>query len=84
MEQKWTAVIKPKKKAFDLNLKETFKYRDLIWLFVTRDFKTRYKQTVLGHYAPRRSRGHARQPERQHCRRHSPHRTAGIQRAVPP
>lgn len=48
MEKKWTAVIKPKKKVFDLNLKETFKYRDLIWLFVTRDFKTRYKQTILG------------------------------------
>ena len=48
MEKKWTAVIKPKKKVFELNLKETFKYRDLIWLFVTRDFKTRYKQTILG------------------------------------
>ena len=48
MEKKWTAVIKPKKKALDLNLKETFKYRDLIWLFVARDFKTRYKQTILG------------------------------------
>lgn len=48
MEKKWTAVIKPKKKVFDLNLKETFKYRDLIWLFVTRNFKTRYKQTILG------------------------------------
>ncbi len=48
MEKKWTAVIKPKKKLLDLNLKETFKYRDLIWLFVARDFKTRYKQTILG------------------------------------
>ena len=48
MEKKWTAVIEPKRKWFDLNLKETLKYRDLIWLFVTRDFKTRYKQTVLG------------------------------------
>lgn len=48
MEKQWTAVIKPKKKLLDLNLKETFKYRDLIWLFVTRDIKTRYKQTILG------------------------------------
>ena len=48
MEKKWTAVIKPKKKLFDLNLKEVYKYRDLIWLFVKRDFKTRYKQTILG------------------------------------
>ncbi len=48
MEKKWTAVIKPKKKMLDLNLKEVYKYKDLIWLFVKRDFKTRYKQTVLG------------------------------------
>lgn len=48
MEKKWTAVIKPKKKLLDLNLKEVYKYRDLIWLFVKRDFKTRYKQTILG------------------------------------
>ena len=48
MEKKWTAVIKPKKKIFELNLKEVYKYRDLIWLFVKRDIKTRYKQTVLG------------------------------------
>ena len=48
MQKQWTAIIKPKKKALDLNLKETFKYKDLIWLFVARDFKTRYKQTILG------------------------------------
>ena len=29
MEKKWTAVIKPKKKMLDLNLKEVYKYRDL-------------------------------------------------------
>ena len=48
MDKKWTAVIKPKKKMLDLNLKEVYKYRDLIWLFVQRDIKTRYKQTILG------------------------------------
>lgn len=48
MEKHWTAIIKPKKKMFDLNLKEVYKYKDLIWLFVKRDIKTRYKQTVLG------------------------------------
>ena len=31
-----------------LNIRELWKYRDLIWLFVQRDFVTRYKQTVLG------------------------------------
>ena len=35
-------------KLFNLHLKETFKYRDLIFLFVKRDFTALYKQTVLG------------------------------------
>lgn len=48
MEKKWTAVIEPNKNLIDLKLKEVWKYKDLIWLFVQRDFKTRYKQTLLG------------------------------------
>lgn len=48
MEKQWTAVITPKRKLLDLNLKEVWKYRDLISLNVRRDFKTRYKQTILG------------------------------------
>lgn len=48
MEKKWTAVIEPKNKLLDLKLKEVWQYRDLIWLNVQRDFKTRYKQTILG------------------------------------
>lgn len=48
MEKKWTAVIEPKNRLLDLKLKEVWEYRDLIWLNVKRDFKTRYKQTVLG------------------------------------
>lgn len=48
MEKKWTAVIEPQHKLLDLKLKEVWKYRDLVWLNVQRDFKTRYKQTVLG------------------------------------
>ncbi len=48
MEKKWTAVIRPKRKLLDLNLKEVWKYKDLIWLFARRDIATRYKQTVLG------------------------------------
>lgn len=35
-------------KLFDLHLKETFKYRDLIFLFVKRNFVADYKQTILG------------------------------------
>lgn len=32
----------------DLKLKEVWKYRDLLFLFVKRDFVAQYKQTVLG------------------------------------
>ena len=32
----------------DLNLKEVWQYRDLIWLFTKRSFTVTYKQTVLG------------------------------------
>lgn len=35
-------------KMFDLHIKETFKYKDLILLFVKRDFMAFYKQTILG------------------------------------
>jgi len=34
--------------VFDLHLRETFQYRDLIFLFVKRDFTALYKQTILG------------------------------------
>ena len=41
-------VVEPKNRLFDLNLKELWKYRDLIFLFVKRNFISQYKQTVLG------------------------------------
>jgi len=41
-------VITSEHKLFDLHLKETFQYRDLIFLFVKRDFNALYKQTILG------------------------------------
>ena len=47
-EQKFKTTITSKHRLFDLHLKETFKYRDLIWLFVKRDFVALYKQTILG------------------------------------
>lgn len=46
--QKFKTTITSKHKLFDLHIKETFKYRDLIWLFVKRDFTALYKQTILG------------------------------------
>ncbi|HET6244700.1 MAG TPA: ABC transporter permease [Bacteroidia bacterium] len=44
----WTLVIKPVSGWFNLNLNELWNYRDLIFLFVKRDFISLYKQTILG------------------------------------
>ena len=41
-------VIEPHSGGFDLKLKELWAYRDLILLFVRRDFVAQYKQTILG------------------------------------
>ncbi|MER2998301.1 ABC transporter permease [Pontibacter populi] len=47
-EEDWTLVIKPSSGLFDLQLKEVWQYRDLLFLFVKRDFVAAYKQTILG------------------------------------
>jgi len=44
----WSLVITPKRSLFDLNLREVWHYKDLLFLFVRRDFVAQYKQTVLG------------------------------------
>lgn len=44
----WDVVITPKRKWYELRLKEVYSYRDLIWLLVKRSFSAQYKQTVLG------------------------------------
>ncbi|WP_442844649.1 ABC transporter permease [Leeuwenhoekiella sp. H156] len=44
----WLYEIKPKGKLIDLNLREIWRYRDLLMLFVKRDITTAYKQTILG------------------------------------
>jgi len=44
----WDTVIGPKKNNFSLNLKEIWRYRDLLMLFVKKDIVTIYKQTILG------------------------------------
>ena len=48
MEQQFTTVIVPKTKLLDFHFKEILRYRDLIFLFVKRNFVSQYKQTVLG------------------------------------
>jgi lipopolysaccharide transport system permease protein len=46
--QQWTSVIKPVSGWFDIHLTELWRYRDLVMLFVRRDFVAVYKQTILG------------------------------------
>ena len=48
MEEKWLYEISSKHKLINLNLKEIWRYRDLVVLFVKRDITTVYKQTILG------------------------------------
>ena len=47
-EEQWDSVIESRHSLFDINLKELWHYRDLLVLFVRRDFVTVYKQTILG------------------------------------
>ena len=47
-EKQFLTTITSEHKVFDLHLRETFRYRDLIFLFVKRDFTAMYKQTILG------------------------------------
>lgn len=46
--EQWDLIITPRKKWYDLQLADVWRYRDLITLFVRRDFVSRYKQTILG------------------------------------
>ncbi|WP_336837849.1 ABC transporter permease [Sphingobacterium siyangense] len=44
----WTEIIEPQSSLLSLNLREIWRYRDLLLLLVKRDFVTYFKQTVLG------------------------------------
>ncbi len=46
--KEWDLVIEPQRSIFDLNLKDVWRYRDLLVMFVKRDFISSYKQTILG------------------------------------
>ncbi|MCL1834468.1 MAG: ABC transporter permease [Leptospirales bacterium] len=48
IDQNWTTIIKPKPSLLSFNLKDIWRYKDLIKMFVLRDFATFYKQTILG------------------------------------
>jgi lipopolysaccharide transport system permease protein len=44
----WDLVIRSKTRWFDLHIGDLWRYRDLVGLFVRRDFVAQYKQTILG------------------------------------
>lgn len=46
--QNWDLIIKGHTSLFDVKFKDLWHYRDLLFLFVKRDFVSFYKQTVLG------------------------------------
>ena len=48
IKEDWNLVIQPKRKLLDIPVREVIRYRDLIALFIKRDFVTQYKQTILG------------------------------------
>ena len=47
-EEHWDLVIQPRSSWWDLHLEDVWRYRDLLWMFVRRDFVSVYKQTILG------------------------------------
>jgi len=47
-DETWDLEIKPQSHLLDINLREVWRYRDLLWMFVKRDFTAQYKQTILG------------------------------------
>ena len=46
--EQWDLVIEGRSSLFDLKLPEIWSYRDLLLMFVKRDFVSFYKQTILG------------------------------------
>jgi len=47
-DKNWDMIIEPQRSLLDLRLGELWRYRDLVMLFVRRDFVSVYKQTILG------------------------------------
>ena len=46
--ESWDLEIMPSNSLFNINLKDVWKFKDLMFLFVKRDFSAQYKQTILG------------------------------------
>lgn len=48
IQKKWDLIINPHRNWFDFDWKSLWQYRDLIKMFIKRDFAVTYKQTILG------------------------------------
>lgn len=46
-DKQFQTLIKAEHRLFDLHLKETYQYRDLIFLFVRRDFTAKYRDLAM-------------------------------------
>ena len=46
--EEWTLILRPNRRLFDIPIKEIIEYKDLIRIFIKRDFVIKYKQTILG------------------------------------
>ena len=46
--EEWDLVIEPRSSIMHLNLREVWRYKYLLWMFVKRDLVSVYKQTILG------------------------------------
>lgn len=47
-DKEWDLIIEGSTSLFDLNFRDVWRYRDLLVMFVKRDFVSFYKQTILG------------------------------------
>jgi len=48
MMGEFVQIIRPRQNWWDIDLRELWAYRELLYFFVWRDIKVRYKQTVIG------------------------------------
>jgi lipopolysaccharide transport system permease protein len=48
LQDDWDLILRPRRSWWDLRLGALWRYRDLIWLYVWRDFVSIYRQTILG------------------------------------
>lgn len=48
MSERFDTILTARSKWFDIDFQELWKYRDLIFMFVRRNFVAQYKQTILG------------------------------------